>query len=377
MHHNGRGDRPVGGRLEVTIFAVVLACAGPRPSPGAGEEGLEGPLATSARGRGRGGAVRPEPSEEGEPPARSLGAPGEHRLAAVQYEIRAKRDLKTILEEAVETATSAAAAGAELVMFPELFILDVWPEEVEDEPAFVRSVARERSPRFLETLAKAAEMHGVAILAGSVPELRDGGLYNSAHLFFPDGRRVRQDKMYLTEWGRRMGMRPGEDLVVFDAPWGRSVILVCYDVEFPGLSAELVSAQPEVILVPSMTESPHGFSRVRWAAQARAVEHHAYVVLAGSVGSPSPSWVHFGQAAFITPRDEGFPGILIEGPLNSPAIVLGDLDLAALRRSRSQATFYPAKDELERRRRSGRASAHPEPDRSRQGAPSHPAEEGP
>lgn len=281
------------------------------------------------------------------PPAGPPG-PGAHRLAAVQYRIHAGRTPEQVIAQVEAHVATASTAGAELVILPELFLFDVWPDEVEDEAAFVREVAADVTPRILDAAARAAKASGVAVLVGSVPELREGALYNTAHLYFPDGREVRQDKVYLTAWGKKVGMTPGRDLAVFDSPWGRSVILICYDVEIPELSERLVAGSPEVILVPSMTESEHGLFRVRWAAQARAVEHHAYVVVAGTVGHPGPEWVHHGQAAFITPRDAGYPGILTEGPRDAEAVVLGDLDLELLRTRRAEATFYPAKDEAQR-----------------------------
>ena len=268
----------------------------------------------------------------------------------MQYRIRLGVPLDDVLAQVRARVTEAARAGAVLVVLPELFVLDGWPALVDDEPAYVRSVAETVSPTVLETLRALARSRGVAILGGSMPESRDGRLYNTARLVFPDGREVRQDKMFPTRWGRAMGMTPGDGLEVFDAPWGRSVILVCYDVEFPTLSARLGPERPEVILVPSMTESVHGLNRVRWSAQARAVEHHAFVVIAGTVGRPQPSWQHFGQAVFLTPRSEGFPGVLNEGPLGAPGVVLGDLDLERLRASRDRTGFYPALDALRRTR---------------------------
>ena len=288
------------------------------------------------------GACATAPAPPGSP------EPGAHRVAAVQYQIRAGRTPEQVIAQLRAHVATASTAGAELVMLPELFLFDVWPAAVEDEAAFVRRVAADTTPRVLVAAAEAARASGVAVLAGSVPELRDGRLYNTAHLFFPDGREVRQDKVYLTAWGKEVGMTPGRELAVFDAPWGRIAILICYDVEFPELSQRLVEARPAVILVPSMTESADGVYRVRWAAQARAVEHHAYVVVAGTVGHPGPEWVHHGQAAFITPRDAGFEGILAEGERGVEAVVFGDLDLERLRTSRVEVTFYPAKDQAQR-----------------------------
>lgn len=278
-------------------------------------------------------------------PPSAAPLPGTHRIAAVQYQIRAGRSVQEVIAEATQTIAQAAQAEAELVVFPELFLFDIWPDTLDDESAYVRRVAKDVTPQVQAALREAAKAHGVAVLLGSAPEVRDDALYNTAHLYFADGREIRQDKMFLTGWGKKVGMTPGQELQVFDAPWGKSVILICYDVEIPKLSNQLAAERPEVLLVPSMTESEHGLYRVRWAAQARAVEHHAYVVVAGTVGQPSPTWRHYGQAAVLTPRDDGFEGVLAEGPRDLAAVVYGDLDLERLRTSRARVTFYPAKDQ--------------------------------
>lgn len=272
-----------------------------------------------------------------------------HRVALAQYEIEGRKTLAQVMAKVETLTASAAAGGAELMILPELFVLDVWPKTLEDEPAFVRKVAKEMTPAARARLAALSRTYGLALLAGSMPELRGGKLYNTAHLYFPDGRDVRQDKMFLTHWGETVGMVPGEKLETFDTPWGRSAILICYDVEIPQLSSTLVPLRPEVLLVPSMTESEHGFGRVRWSAQARAVEHHAYVLVVGTVGQPSPDWRHFGQGVGLTPRDKGFPGTLAAGTKNAAELVFVELDLDRLRASRERVTFYPAKDELRRR----------------------------
>ncbi len=281
-------------------------------------------------------------------PPTTAPAADAHRIAAVQYEIRAGRTAEQVIATLDAQVQQAADHHAELVLLPELFLFDVWADVIEDESKYVRDVAAEVTPKVNAAVAAMAKEQNVAILVGSAPELRDGKLYNTARLFFPDGRVVVQDKVYLTAWGKKVGMTPGAALEVFDAPWGKSVILVCYDVEIPALSNALVKTRPEVLLVPSMTESEHGFYRVRWAAQARAIEHHAYVVVAGTVGRPTKEWAHFGQAAFLTPHDRGFAGILAEGPRDREAIVYGDIDLAKLRKSREAVTFYPAKDQARR-----------------------------
>lgn len=274
---------------------------------------------------------------------------GVHRIAIAQYALRGDASAEQVVRRALEVVERAAQRGAELVMFPELFVLDAWPtSSTESEADITRRIAREVTPEAHRALEAAARRHRVAILAGSAPELRGGELYNTARLFLADGSSVKQDKLRLTPWGRQIGMRGGDELTVFDAPWGRTVILICYDVEFPSITAALVERSAEVILVPSMTESEAGADRVRWTAAARAVEHHAYVLVAPTAGAPTDDWRHFGRAVALTPRAPGFPGVLAEAETSEATLLLADLDLGRLRQSRNDAGFFPARDERER-----------------------------
>lgn len=264
-------------------------------------------------------------------------------VAVVQYLIRGDATLDQI--EAAVRAHVDEASGAELVVFPELFMLDGWPlSDERPEGDIVRELARTLTPRLRALFADLARAKEVAILAGSMPELRDGRMYNTARLYFSDGRVEVQDKVRLTAWGKSVGFTPGSGIRVFDSPWGRTAVLVCYDVEFPDISAGLMSARPEVLLVPSMTESRHGAARVRWAAQARAVEHHALVVVAPTVGAPSADWRHYGRALFLSPRDVGWTGVYVEGVEGFEDVVRGRLDVDRLQASRNTTDFWPARD---------------------------------
>lgn len=283
---------------------------------------------------------------EADPEAERLG------LAVVQYPLQGGKSPAEVVAKVSAAVDRARAKGAELVMLPEYFGLDVWDEAALEragkERVYVRQLAARTTPLILKGLKAVVADTGVAVLAGSLLEVRRGELYNTAHLLLPDGRDLTQDKVFPTAWGQKMGMSTGEDVVVHDTPWGRVAILICYDSEFPVLSQSLVKARPELILIPSMTESEHGLYRVRWAAQARAVEHFAYVAVASTVGQTSPSWQHFGRSAVITPREGDFEGLLGEAELGKAQELVVQLDFARLRRARAEAKFYPARDQAKR-----------------------------
>ncbi|HZM00272.1 MAG TPA: hypothetical protein VFD43_08475, partial [Planctomycetota bacterium] len=105
----------------------------------------------------------------------------------------------------------------------------------------------------------------------------------------------------------------------------------------------------EVLLVPSCTDDRQGYLRVRYCAQARAIENQLFVVQASTVGSlpmvPAVS-LNWGQAAIMTPSDFSFSrdGILAEGVPNQESMVIGDLNLAQLREGRTSGTVLPLRD---------------------------------
>jgi predicted amidohydrolase len=205
--------------------------------------------------------------------------------------------------------------------------------------------------RYLDLFTNLASSRQLLIVAGSVPVRQpDGSIRNVAHLFSPMGNVYTQEKLHLTPAeATYWGFSQGEGLKVFDTPIGRLAILICYDIEFPELSRLLVDAGVDLIVVPFATDERKAYLRVRYCAQARAVENTIYVVLAGNVGalprSPAMS-INFGQAAVLTPSDFAFPlnGVAAEGVVNTQTVVICDIDLGALEIEREVANVRPLID---------------------------------
>ena len=120
---------------------------------------------------------------------------------------------------------------------------------------------------------------------------------------------------------------------------GRIGIAICYDAEFPLLVRALADAGAQIILVPSCTDTFAGYSRVKVACAARALENQCYVVQAPSVGevpwSPAVD-MNVGSAGVFGPPDLGFPGdgVVALGPLNAAEWIFGEIDLARVEKVR-------------------------------------------
>ena len=55
---------------------------------------------------------------------------------------------------------------------------------------------------------------------------------------------------------------PGADPGVFDTPWGRIGVAICYDVEFPEICRAAAHAGATILVVPFYTDDRQGFIRV-------------------------------------------------------------------------------------------------------------------
>jgi predicted amidohydrolase len=274
------------------------------------------------------------------------------RVAAIQYYIRPVRSFDEFAEQVSGLVGTAADYKARLVVFPEYFTVQLLTLGDRGRP--IREAVRDLAaqvPAFLELMSDLARRHDLYVVAGTIPGRGDNGeLHNDCHLFGPAGTHGRQGKLHMTRWEREEWfVSPRRGLQVFETDFGKLAVAICYDVEFPEIARVAGRSGCDLLVVPSCTDDRQGFLRVRYCAQARAIENQMYVVHACTVGSlpmvPAVS-LNYGQASILTPSDFRFSrdGILAEGQVNSEMMVLGDLDLAALRESRDRGTVLPLRD---------------------------------
>lgn len=265
-------------------------------------------------------------------------------VAAAQYPIDRLEDWAAYTEKLTRWIAEAADGGASLAVFPEYGAMELAaldPATMGDLAGSLASVSA-LLVRVDALHAELAMRHGLHVLAASAPcRLPDGRHVNRARLFAPNGKVGVQDKLVMTRFEREQwGISAGGPLRLFEAALGKIGVTICYDSEFPLLARALVEAGMELLLVPSCTDSLHGYWRVRIGSQARALEGQCYVVQAPTVGTAdwSPAVdVNRGAAAIYGPPDGDFPddAIVAAGQCDAPQWVLGTVDLARVARLRA------------------------------------------
>jgi len=271
------------------------------------------------------------------------------RIAAIQYRLRQIDDWDGFARQVDFVLNAAADYQPQFVLLPELFTTQLLSFMAnEDAPAAVRELSA-YTEAYVELLRGHATRHGYYLIGGTHPNLQDGKLLNTAFLFTPGGAVHTQDKIHRTRWEKeKWHSDHGDVLKVFQTPFGKIAILICYDIEFPELARRAAEEDVEIVFVPSCTDDRQGFLRVRYCCHARAIENQIYVAMTSTVGNLPAAGLrlHYGQASIITPSDFPFArdGIAAEGVINEEQIVVADVDLALLEENRLKGTTIPLLD---------------------------------
>lgn len=273
------------------------------------------------------------------------------RVCLAQYQMRPIRSWEEFERQIDFFVTTADDYHSHFLVFPELFTAQLFStmDPKLDSLAAIRELST-YSERFLELMRENARRTGLFIIAGSHPEPVGDELRNVSRLFTPSGNVYMQEKLHITPGERRhFGLQPGDDIKVFDTGLARIGIQVCYDIEFPEIARLQTLAGAEVIFVPFSTDERRSYLRVRYCAQARAVENMIYVALTGNVGNLQQVrsfLLNYGQAAVCTPSDFAFParGTAGEADPNTETVVIADLDLGTLAQERDIGSVRQLRD---------------------------------
>ncbi|GJL82986.1 MAG: hypothetical protein DHS20C01_26200 [marine bacterium B5-7] len=133
----------------------------------------------------------------------------------------------------------------QMILFSELAALGPSPANAQPFPGPTEQ-------RFCEI----AHRHGIWLIPGSIFEMFEGRVYNTASVINPEGSVIGRYRKMFPFRPYEIGVESGSDFLVFDVPdVGRFGVSICYDMWFPETTRTMVSMGAEVILHPSMTDT--------------------------------------------------------------------------------------------------------------------------
>ena len=228
----------------------------------------------------------------------------------------------------------AAAQGAGFVALPEY-----WPIMGMSDTDKVAHAEQPGQGPIQECMSDMAREHGIWLVGGTLPMASPdaGKVLNSTLVYDPQGQLAsRYDKIHLfgfnkgaESYDEARTIVPGAQIGVFEAPFGRVGLSVCYDLRFP----ELYRAMGECALIVVPAAFTHTTGRAHWEVllRARAIENQCYVLAAAQGGLHVNGRRTFGHSMLVDPWGE-VKSVVNEGE----GVALGTLDagfLAGVRES--------------------------------------------
>jgi predicted amidohydrolase len=205
------------------------------------------------------------------------------------------------LDVLASAAASAARKGAQLLIFPELFLGGYRLLATSTAACALRVHGPE-----LDRVRHVAREHGIALVVGFY-EHAGKHTYNSAIAIEADGTIASvYRKTHLFGDAEVAAFAPGDQIgPVFTLCDGvRCGMLICYDVEFPEAVRSLALAGASLVIVPTANFFPYSFANDP-IVRVRAFESHVHVIYANWSEHTNEDGVHFnGQSVAASPQGE-------------------------------------------------------------------------
>jgi len=261
------------------------------------------------------------------------------RGALLQAEWTGDKD--SMIEKHVEYAKKAAAEGAQIMCFQELFYGPYFCQVQDPEYySYTEQIPDGPTTKLMQDLAKET---GMVLVVPMYEEDGAGVYYNTAAVIDADGTYLGKYRKthipHINGFWEKFYFRPGNlGYPVFDTAVGKVGVYICYDRHFPEGARALGLNGAEMVFIPSATS--RGLSEHLWRIEqtSHAIANGYFVGTINRVGiEPLGDDDFYGQSYFCTPRGQ-FIGEV--GDAHKEELLIRDMDLELIREVRNTWQFY-------------------------------------
>ena len=261
------------------------------------------------------------------------------RAAIVQHSY--KGDKEAMIEAHEQSTREAAAQGAQVMCYQELFYGPYFCQ-VQDAEFYSWAEAIPDGPTTKRMQELAAET-GMVLVVPMYEQEQPGVLYNTAAVIDADGTYLgKYRKTHIPQvngFWEKFYFRPGNlGFPVFDTAAGKVGVYICYDRHFPEGWRALGLGGAQMVFNPSATSRSH--SSYIWQVEqpASAVANMYFVGAINRVGKEELGENDFyGTSYFANPRGQFVDGTASD---KEEELLVRDLDLDLIEEVRAQWAFY-------------------------------------
>lgn len=258
-------------------------------------------------------------------------------------QIRTELKYEETMKKAEQMVHDAAAAGAGIVVLPEMFYCPY-------SGKYFRQVAEEGFHDSLARLAAWAKDNHVLLIGGSIPEPENDVLYNTCYVFDETGRQIaKHRKVHLFDidlpgmcFRESDTFDPGQQITVFDTQYGKMGVAICFDIRFPELFRAMANRGAKVIFLPAQFNMKTGPAHWELSLRARAVDNEVFFIGASAARYNGFSYECWGNSMVVDPF-----GTVLAAADETEQILYADLSLDRINEVRQQLpTFLHLREDI-------------------------------
>jgi omega-amidase len=250
------------------------------------------------------------------------------KIKAIQMDMKLA-DPEYNFAHAVELIRQAAEDKPDVVILPETWNTGFFPQEN------LKAMCDHDGARTKEVMGELAKEYQMNIVAGSVSNVKDDKVFNSAYVFDREGKCVAEyDKIHVfTPMHEDDFYQKGNHLALFTLDGHQCGIIICYDIRFPELSRAIAVKGIDILFIVAQWPAVR---RNHWQilTKARAVENQVFLAACNSCGTAGKT-VYGGSSVLLDPW-----GNIVKEAGDKEEIITGEFDFSVLKEIRSSINVY-------------------------------------
>lgn len=210
--------------------------------------------------------------------------------------------------ENIQHATQLIRKAAEnkdvkLITLPEMFNTPYTHDK------FIQNAEKQDESKTLNTMCQLASELEIYLQPGSIPELSDNKIYNTAYLINPSGEIIaKHRKMHMFDintptmkFTESDTLSAGNNITTIKTDLGVISLAICYDVRFPELWSLMSQNKSDIILLPAAFNLTTGPLHWETLIRTRAIDTQAYVVATSPSQIENPYYIAWGHSMIVDP----------------------------------------------------------------------------
>ena len=212
-------------------------------------------------------------------------------------------DKQQTLDTACQKIRESAVSGADIAVLPEMFCCPY-------QNNCFRAYSEPDGGSTKTTLSQLAAKLGIYIVGGSIPELKDGNVYNTCYVYGRQGQLLaKHRKAHLFDINVTGGqcfresdtLSPGNAITTFETEFGTMGLCICFDLRFQELSKVMADRGAQMIIVPAAFNMTTGPAHWELLFRQRAVDNQIFTLGVAPARDEQGEYVSYGNSILCDP----------------------------------------------------------------------------